>query len=85
MVYYDNKSFIKLTENPFFHDRSKNIEMRCHFIWEYVKRGSRVLHYISTYEKVAYILTDYLGRGKFVFFRDKFKVVLNTFLGKREC
>jgi len=26
-----------------------------------------------------------LGRGKFIFFRDKLGVVRNTFLGKREC
>jgi hypothetical protein len=32
VVHYDNKSCIKLTENPIFHDRSKHIDMRYHYI-----------------------------------------------------
>ena len=36
MIYCDNQSCIKLSENPFFHDRSKHIEIRYHFIHDYV-------------------------------------------------
>jgi hypothetical protein len=43
------------------------------------------LQYIPTEEQVANILTKALGRGKFLFFRDKLGVVSNTFLGMREC
>jgi hypothetical protein len=32
MIYYDNQSCIKLFENPVFHDMSKHIEIRYHFI-----------------------------------------------------
>jgi hypothetical protein len=32
VVHYDNQSSIKLTENPIFHDRLKNIDMRYHYI-----------------------------------------------------
>jgi hypothetical protein len=32
MIYCDNQSCIKLSENPVFHDRSKHIEIRYHFI-----------------------------------------------------
>ena len=63
----------------------KHIEIRYHFIRDYVQRGAVELQYISTDEQVADILTKSLGRGKFVFFRDKLGVVQNTFLGKREC
>jgi len=31
-VYDDNQSFIKLSENTIFHDESKHIDIRCHFI-----------------------------------------------------
>ena len=44
-----------------------------------------MLQYISNDEQVVDILTKSLGKGKFVFFRDKLGVVQNTFLGKREC
>jgi hypothetical protein len=67
------------------HDRSKHIEIRYHFIRDYVPRGAVELQNISTDEQVADILTKALGKDKFLFFRDKLGVVSNTFLGKREC
>ena len=75
VIYCDNQSCIKLSENPVFHDRSKHIEIRYHFIWDYVQRGAVELQYISNDEQVANILTKALGRGKFVPFKDKLGVV----------
>jgi hypothetical protein len=40
VIYRDNQSCIKLSENPVFHDRSKHIEIRYHFIQDYVQRGA---------------------------------------------
>ena len=71
VIYYDNQSCIQLSENPVFNDRSKHIEIRYHFIRDYVHRGVVELLYISIDEQVADILTKSLGQGKFVFFRDK--------------
>ena len=85
MIYCDNQSCIKLTENPVFHDRSKHIAIRYHFIRDCVQKGAVKLEYISTNEQVADILTKSLPQGNHVFFRDKMGVVKNTFLGKREC
>ena len=85
VTYCDNQSCIQLSENPVFHDRLKHIEIRYHFIWDYVQRGIVELRYVSTDEKVVDIMTKSLGQGKFVLFRDKLGVVQNTFLGKREC
>ena len=85
VIQCDNQSCIKLSKNLVFHDRSKHIEIRYHFIRYYVSRGVVEIQYISTYEQVANILTNYLGRKKHIYFRDKMGVVRNTFLGKREC
>ena len=85
VIHCDNQSCIRLSENPVFHDRSKHIEIRYHFIRDYVQRGAVELQYISTDEQVADILTKSLGRGKHIHFRDKLGVVKNNFLGKREC
>jgi hypothetical protein len=65
--------------------RSQHIEIRYHFIRDYVQRGAVELQFISTDEQVADIFTKALGRGKFVPFIDKLGVVRNTFLGRREC
>jgi hypothetical protein len=85
VIHCDNQSCIKLSENPVFHDRSKHIEIRYHFIRDWVQRGAVQLQYVSTDDQVADILTKALPRGKHVYFRDKMGLVRNTFLGKREC
>eukprot|EP00253_Pinus_taeda_P003353 PITA_03353 len=85
IIYYDNQSCIKLTKNPVFHDKSKHIEIKYHFIRDYVQKGAIKLEYISTNEQVVDIFTKALPRGKHVYFRDKMGVVRNTFLSKREC
>jgi hypothetical protein len=44
VIYCDNQSCIKLLENPVFHDRSKHIEIRYHFIRDYRGAGCRHTH-----------------------------------------
>eukprot|EP00253_Pinus_taeda_P001829 PITA_01829 len=70
VTYCDNRSCIKLTENPVFHDRSKHIEIKYHFIRDYVQKGAVKLEYISTNEQ-ADIFTKGLPQGKHVYFKDK--------------
>eukprot|EP00253_Pinus_taeda_P031781 PITA_31781 len=41
----NNQSCIKLSENPMFHDRSKHIDIRCHFVRDCVQRGVVQLSY----------------------------------------
>jgi hypothetical protein len=84
-IYCDNQSCIKLSENPVFHDRSKHIEIRYHFIRDRVQKGAVKLQYVSTNEQVADILTKGLPKGKFEYFREKLGVIENPFLTKREC
>ena len=50
VIYCDNQSCIKLTENPVFHDRSKHIGIRYHFIRDYVQKGAVKLEYVATDE-----------------------------------
>jgi hypothetical protein len=82
---FNNQSYIKLSENPLFHDRSKHIEIKYHFIRDWVQRGAVQFEYIPTDEQIANILTKSLARGNHVYFKDKMGVVKNTFLDKREC
>eukprot|EP00253_Pinus_taeda_P005091 PITA_05091 len=50
VIYCDNQSCIKLTENPVFYDRSKHIGIKYHFIRDYVQKGAVKLEYIPTDE-----------------------------------
>jgi hypothetical protein len=64
-----------LTENPVFHDRSKQIEIRYHYIRDMVQRGALKLLYVSMDEQVADVLTKPLSHVKFEHFRDKLGIV----------
>eukprot|EP00253_Pinus_taeda_P011011 PITA_11011 len=73
------ESCIKLYENLVFHDRSKHIDIRCHFVRDCVQRGAIQLSYTPIGEQVANILTKALGRTKFDYFREKMGMVKNPF------
>ena len=74
-IYYDNHSFVKLSENPIFHDKSKHIEIKYHYISDMVQRGAVKLQYVATDEKIANVLTNPLARVNFKYFRDKLGVL----------
>ena len=71
VVHYDNQSGIRISENPVFHDWSKHIDIRYHFLIDCVQRGTIQLEYIQTDERVAKIFTKALYRHSFVKFKDK--------------
>jgi hypothetical protein len=71
----DNQSCIKMTENLVFHDKSKHIEIRYHYIRDMVHRGAIKLQYVSMDEQVVDVLTKPLSRVKFEHFRDKLGIV----------
>jgi hypothetical protein len=58
-----------------FHDKSKHIEIRYHFIHDMMCRGALKLQYVSMNEQVVDVLTKPLSRVKFEHFRDKLGVV----------
>ena len=65
---------MKLSENPVFHDKSKHIDLKYHYIRDMVQKGAVRLQYIPT-DQIAYILTKPLSKQKFEHFRDKLGVV----------
>jgi hypothetical protein len=58
----DNQSAIALCKNPVFHDRSKHIDVRYHYIRECVEEDHIVISYVATAGQLADILTKALGR-----------------------
>jgi len=61
----DNKSALALAKNPVFHERSKHIWVRYHFIRSCLEEGSVRANYINTQDQLADFLTKSLGRIKF--------------------
>jgi hypothetical protein len=62
----DSKSALALTKNPIFHERSKHIQVRHHFIRGYLEEWSLKAGYINTKEQLADLLTKPLGRIMFL-------------------
>jgi hypothetical protein len=75
VILCDNQSFIKMTENPTFHDKLKHIKIRYQYIRDMVQRGAVKLQYVGIDEQVAYVLTKPLSHVKFEYFRDNLDVV----------
>ena len=46
-IFCDNQSCVKLPENPVFHDKSKHIEIKYHYIRDMVQRGAVKLQYVA--------------------------------------
>jgi hypothetical protein len=61
----DSKSSLTLARNPVFHERSKHIDLRYHFIQNCLAEGTVNATYINTVDQLADILTKALGRVKF--------------------
>jgi len=63
-LFSDNRGAIKLAENPIFHNRSKHIDVRHHFVREVLeKRYIEVIHKPSE-DMAADIFTKGLSRSK---------------------
>ena len=45
-IYCNNQTCVKLSENPVFHDKSKHIEVKYHYIRDMVQRGQVKLLYV---------------------------------------
>ena len=65
IIYSDSQSAIHLSKNPMFHERSKHIQVKYHFIREMVAQGSFKLEKIPTELNPSDMGTKILPIGKF--------------------
>jgi hypothetical protein len=62
---YDNKSAIRMMENPVEHSRTKNIDIQHHFLRYHQQRGDIVIDHMSTHSQLVDIFTKPLDEKRF--------------------
>ncbi|CDO76033.1 hypothetical protein BN946_scf184818.g1 [Trametes cinnabarina] len=68
LILVDNQSAMALAKNSSFHDRTKHIAVRHHFIRDELERGTLTVEYVPTGDQVADVLTKSLAREKHTYF-----------------
>ncbi|KAG9458911.1 hypothetical protein H6P81_003419 [Aristolochia fimbriata] len=63
-LYYDNKSVMQIAHNAIFHERTKHIEVDCHFIRHHYVVGTARLLYVPSEDQVADLFTKSLTRSR---------------------
>ena len=74
-LYIDNTSAIELLKNPVFHQRSKHIDVKYHFVRDLVTNKEISIKYIVSDQQAADILTKPLSKVKFNELREKLGLV----------
>ena len=71
----DNASAIKLAKNPEFHQRTKHIDVRCHFVRELYLKGALEIKHVAGDHQIADILTKALPKRRFQYLREELGMI----------
>ena len=74
-MYCDNQTTIYITNNPTFHERTKHIEVDCHYVREIVMNGIITTPYTKSPNQFADIFTKRLNVRIYEFLCNKLGVI----------
>lgn len=74
-IFCDNTSAINISKNPVLHSRTKNFELKYHFLREKVQNKEIVLEHVSSKEQLGDIFTKPLPKDTFMYLRGELGVL----------